>query len=93
MEKTQIEKALAAFETKLKPIQKGKTTITAVKEEPAPVPAPTIVTPPPKPVAPSTGMCFTAPFKALIVALAEDYIGKNDSKLWILQQPDCEEVS
>ncbi len=38
------------------------------------------------------GMCFTAAFKGLIVAITEDYIGKNDAKLWLLQQPDCVEV-
>jgi hypothetical protein len=32
MEKSEIEKALASFESKLKPIQKGKTTLTQASE-------------------------------------------------------------
>lgn len=89
MEKSDIEKALAAFEAKLKPMQAAK-----VVEHPAPIMPPVPPPPEPEPVVAGAVPCFNKPFKDMIKALDDGYVGNSTGKPFLVefmdtQVPEC----
>ena len=95
MEPMDIEKELADFEAKLKPLNLSGITKPAqpastpkvVKKKPepaAPVPEPVMAVPAEQP-----GVCLSEAFKTIIAVLPAEFIGNANAQFFILSQPDC----